>query len=104
MQGLRLNLGLAYFKKGDYKQAIAMFEPALKKNPDDQRLNILVGMAHSGLGEYAAAAASLQTAAKNDPRNLTLLLTLAHSCLWSRQFQCVLDSFHQILELNAESA
>ena len=32
MPGLRLNLGLAYFKNGDYKQAIAIFEPELKRS------------------------------------------------------------------------
>jgi tetratricopeptide (TPR) repeat protein len=104
MPGLRLNLGLAYFKNGDYKPAIAMFEPALKQKPDDQQLNILVGMSEYGLGQYGAAVPYLQQAAKNDSQNLTLLLTLAHSCLWSKQFQCVLDAFHQIVALNAESA
>jgi tetratricopeptide (TPR) repeat protein len=32
------------------------------------------------------------------------LLALAHSCLWSKQYQCVLDTYHEILTLNAESA
>jgi tetratricopeptide (TPR) repeat protein len=104
MPGLRLNLGLAYFKNGDYKQAIAMFEPVLKQKPDDQQLNILVGMSHYGLGQFEAATPYLKQAAKGDPQNLTLLLTLAHSCLWSKQYPCVLDAFHQIVALNAESA
>ena len=104
MPGLRLNLGLAHFKNGDYKQAIAMFEPVLKQKPDDQQLNILVGMSHYGLGQFDAATPYLKQAAKGDPQNLTLLLTLAHSCLWSKQYPCVLDAFHQIVALNAESA
>jgi len=104
MPGLRLNLGLAHFKNGDYQQAIEVFEPALKQKRDDQQLNILVGMSHYGLGQYAAATPYLQEAAKNDPQNLTLLLTLAHSCLWSRQYPCVQDAFHQIVALNADSA
>ena len=56
MTGLRLNLGLAFFKNGDYKQAIAMFAPMLKAHPDDQQLTILVGMSHYGLGQFPAAA------------------------------------------------
>jgi tetratricopeptide (TPR) repeat protein len=63
-----------------------------------------MGMSHYGLAEYAAASQYLQRAAKSDPQNLTLLLTLAHSCLYSRQYPCVLDAFHQIVALNAESA
>jgi tetratricopeptide (TPR) repeat protein len=104
MPGLRLNLGLAHFKNGDYKQAIALFEPELKQKPDDLQLNILIGMSHYGLAQYAAASPYLMQAAKGDPQNLALLLTLAHTCLFSGQYPCVRESFHQIVALNAESA
>jgi len=104
MAGLRLNLGLAYFKNCGYTPAITIFEPELKQKPDDQQLNILIGMSHYGLAQYEAATPFLQRALKSDPRNLTLLFTIAHSCLWSKQYPCVLDAFHQIVQLNAESA
>src|SRR5215469_5715177 len=104
MPGLQLNLGLSLFKNGDYRQAIEMFEPFLKAKPDDQRLNVLVGMSHYGLAEYGKASPYLKQASQSDPQNLTLLLTLAHSCLYSSQYPCVLDAFHQIVALNAESA
>ncbi|HEY6491163.1 MAG: tetratricopeptide repeat protein [Terracidiphilus sp.] len=104
MPGLRLNLGLAYFKAGDYKETIQELDPLLKAQPDDQRLTILIGMAHYGLGQYAAAASLLQQASARDPQNLNLLLTLAHSCLLSNQYPCVLDAYHRIIGLNAESA
>jgi tetratricopeptide (TPR) repeat protein len=61
-------------------------------------------MAHYGLGEYAEAVPYLRAAAQADARNLQLRLTLAHSCLWTKQYQCVLDAYHEILLLNAESA
>ena len=31
-------------------------------------------------------------------------LTLAHSCLWSKQYDCVMEVYKEILALNAESA
>ena len=108
MPGLRLNMGLAAFKDGDYKQAIQIFAPLLKAEPADSperyRLTVLLGMAHYGLGEYAAAIPFLKQASDSDPQNLNLLLTLAHSCLLSKQFPCVLDAFHQMVALNADSA
>jgi len=108
MPGLRLNLGLALFKGGELKEALPEFERLLKSagpNPEEnQRLTILVGMAHYGLGEYAAATPYLKTAASRDTQNLQLRLALAHSCLWSKQYQCVLDTYHEMLTLNAESA
>ena len=104
MPSLRLNLGLSLFKSGDYKQAIPMFEPLLKSQPDDQRLNVLMGMSYYGLAQYSTASSYLKRATKTDTQNLTLLLTLAHSCLLSQQYQCVLDAFHRIIALSPESA
>jgi len=108
MQGLRLNLGLALFKDGEYQQAIEIFDPLLKaepaSSPEAQKLRILVGMAHYGLGQYPAAIPYLQQASANDEQNLPLLLNLAHSCLLSKQFPCVLDAFHKLVAANAESA
>jgi tetratricopeptide (TPR) repeat protein len=107
MPGLHLNLGLAYFKNGDYKRAIEIFTPLLKRpaNADDtERLTVLIGMSYYGLGEYAAADPFLKDASGRDAENLPLLLTLAHSCLLSNQFPCVLDAFHRMVALNADSA
>jgi tetratricopeptide (TPR) repeat protein len=106
--GLRLNLGLALFKVGDLKQAVPEFNQSLREtapgSPEAQRLGILIGMSHYGLAEYKEAAPFLKEAAAKDPQNLPLRLALAHSCLWSRQFQCVMDVYHEILTLDSESA
>jgi tetratricopeptide (TPR) repeat protein len=102
--GLRMNLGLALFKGGDLKQAIEEFSQLMKSQPGNQQLLTLTGMAHYGLAEYAEAVPYLKPAADNDAHNLPLRLALAHSCLWSKQFQCVLDVYHEILTLDPESA
>jgi len=106
--GLRLDLGLAFFKTGEMREALEQFSVALKStppsSPDRPRLTILMGMCHYGLGEYAKAVPYLRKAAGDDPQNAELRLALAHSCLWSKQYQCVLDTYHEILMLNAESA
>lgn len=95
-------------KECEYKDALPQFKPLLKTEPlesdEAQRLTILIGMSHYGLGEFAAATPYLKQAADRDAQNLPLLLTLAHSCLLSTQYPCVLDAFHRILALNAESA
>jgi tetratricopeptide (TPR) repeat protein len=108
MPGVRLNLGLALFKSGALSQAILAFTPLLKSEPPSSpealRLATLIGLAHYGLGDYAAAVPYLKQATAADPQNLPFRLALAHSCLWSKQYQCVLDVYHEILTLNAESA
>ncbi|HVU44587.1 MAG TPA: tetratricopeptide repeat protein, partial [Terracidiphilus sp.] len=108
MPGLRLNLGLALFKSGALKAAIDTLSPLLKdaapSSADAVRLEILIGMAHYGLGEYAAAVPYLRKVTASDPQNLPYRLLLAENCMWSKQYQCVLDTYHEILELNSESA
>ena len=108
MPGLQMNLGLALFKAGELKPAIQTFAPLLKKqppsSPEAQRLTTLIGIAYYGLDEYAVAVPYLKQATASDPQNLPFRLMLAHSCLWSKQYQCVLDAYHEILLLNAESA
>jgi len=106
--GLQLNLGLSLFKSGAMKDAAATFLPLLKSlppsSPEALRLTTLIGLARYGSGEYAAAVPYLKKATAADPQNLPFRLTLAQSCLWSKQYQCVLDVYKEILTLNAESA
>lgn len=108
MPGLRLNLGLALFKGGQLEQAIPIFRQLLKttapSSPEAQRLTALLGLAHYGVGQYAAALPYLKKTTANEPQNLQFRLLLAHSCLYAKQYQCVLDVYHEILLLNAESA
>jgi len=108
LPGVRLNLGLALFKSGKMKEAVPVFEQLLKSaapdSPDAQRYTILLAMSDYGAQDYAQAVPLLKQAAARDPQNLTLLMTLAHSCLWSKQYPCVLDTSQKILALNAESA
>jgi tetratricopeptide (TPR) repeat protein len=104
LPGLQMNLGLALFKSKDFKGSIKPFTAELQKRPRDQRLIILLGMAHYGMGDYFVAIPYLKQAAELDTQNLTLRLTLAQSCLASKQYQCVADVSKEILALNPESA
>ncbi len=108
MPGLEMNLGLAYFKANEFPDAIKIFSAELQRQPQNgpaaQRLTILLGMAHYGMGDYFVAIPYLQRAAKDDPQSLQLRLTLAHSCLWSKQYDCVMAVDKEILALNADSA
>lgn len=108
MPGLKMNLGLALFKAGDLKEAVRIFNALLKaepaSSPEARRLETLIGMSDYGLQEYTAAIPLLKNATADDPQNLPFRLILAHSCLAAKQYQCVLDTYHEILNLNAESA
>ncbi len=105
---VQFDLGLSEFKSGELKAAMETFSLLLKNAPEDSpekiRLMTLIGLSHYGLGEYAAAVPYLKSVTASDPHNLPYRLLLAQSCMWSKQYQCVLDTYHQILELNPDSA
>jgi tetratricopeptide (TPR) repeat protein len=108
MPGLEMNLGLALFKAGDLKAAVNIFNKLLKaeapSRAESRRLKTLIGMADYGLQDYSAAIPYLKEATTEDPQNLPFRLVLAHSCFAAKQYQCVLDVYREILNLNAESA
>jgi tetratricopeptide (TPR) repeat protein len=85
----------------EFSEALKEAEPG---SPDVQRLTILLGMSHYGLAQYKEAVPFLHEAAQRDTQNLPLRLALAHSCLWSKQYQCVMDVYKEILTLDSESA
>jgi tetratricopeptide (TPR) repeat protein len=105
--GLQMNLGLAEFKAGKFADANRAFEAELARHPGEEqaaRLTILLGMSHYGMGDYLVAIPFLERAAKRDPQSLPLRLTLAHSCLWAKQFACVSKVTQEILTLAPDSA
>ena len=108
LPGLEMNLGLALFQANQFPDAIRAFSAEVQKqplnSPTARRLTILLGMAHYGMGDYFVAIPYLQRAAAEDPQSLPLRLTLAHSCLWSQQYDCVMAVYKEILALNADSA
>lgn len=104
LPGLQLNLGLALFKAAQYPDAIKFLSREIRLHPDDQRLTLLLGMAHYGMSDYLVAIPFLEKAVARDSDNLLLRKTLARSCLWSKQYHCILDLQKETLEKKAESA
>ncbi len=104
LPGLQMNLGLTLFKAAQFPDAIKSFASEIRKHPGDQRLTILLGMAHYGMKDYLVAIPYLKRATERDPQSIALRLALAHSCLRSKQYQCVLNVHEEILALKPDSA
>ncbi len=102
---LEMNLGLALFKTDQFGGAITAFTAELERHPGDLRLITLLGMAHYGMGDYLVAIPYLQRATESDlqannSQTEALRMTLARSCLWSKQYACVVKAAGEILALN----
>ncbi|MGH9694900.1 MAG: tetratricopeptide repeat protein, partial [Bryobacteraceae bacterium] len=58
LPGLNLNLGLAWFKLGNFSEALAAFQKESARAPSE-RLTTLIAMSYFGLARYREAAARL---------------------------------------------
>jgi tetratricopeptide (TPR) repeat protein len=104
LPGLEMNLGLALFKVAQFPDAIKSFSSEIRKHPGDLRLTVLLGMSHYGMKDYLVAIPYLKRATERDPQSVPLRLVLAHSCMRSKQYQCVLNVHKETLALMPTSA
>src|SRR5262249_27341272 len=95
LPGIDLNLGLAYFKSGKFREALPSFEKENANAPSD-RVTILLGMSQFGLGQYREAAARLKPLVEAQPDNTELSYLLAKCYLWSGQTKEAMDLFERL--------
>ncbi len=100
LPNIYLNLGLAYFKQGKFRESLAAFQ----KEPSSERTITLIGMSHFGLAEYREAAAALRPLATAQPGNGELQYLLAKCYLWAGQTSEAMDIFRILLEHDPDSA
>ena len=98
------NLGLAYFKLGDFQRAIAPLKTAQTAMPQAQeQLNVLLGMSYYGTGKHKEAIPYLEAAQKEKPDNAELQLVLAKSYLLTKEYDKAKLQFQAMLESNGNS-
>ncbi len=78
---LHMNLGLAYYKKGDYVSAQREFESLLKQSPSDAKLATLAGDCASRQGRYDDAIRDLSPAAAAHPDDLGVAWVLGSAMI-----------------------
>jgi tetratricopeptide (TPR) repeat protein len=82
---LHMNLGLAYYKKGDFVSAEREFAPLLKLAPDNAKLATLAGDAAARQGHFDEAIRDLEPAARAHPDDLGLAWVLGAALIRSGQ-------------------
>ncbi len=78
---LHMNLGLAYYKKGDYVSAGNEFAPLLKLAPDDAKLATLAGDSAARQGHFDEAIRDLEPAAQAHPDDLGVAWVLGSALI-----------------------
>lgn len=101
--GLPLNLGLAYFKLGEFQNAIAPLEQAHAQQPTSQT-GTLLALSYAGAGRPREAAARLKLLVDAQPSNTELAYLLARNYLASAQYPEAMAVFQSLLQRDPNSA
>ena len=100
LPNIHLNLGLAWFKLGDFQDALGAFE----KEAPSSRVTTLMAMSYFGLGRYKDAAVRLKPLSESQPDNTEIAYLLAKCYMWSGDPDAALAIFGRLLEHDPDSA
>jgi len=104
-KGLTRELGMAYYKKGDYTNAILNFQKALKENPDDGEATQLTGICLYLAGRPGEAIPYLEKVLSWYPRaNIDAAYILGVSYIQNKQFDEARRSFARMFGFSGDSA
>jgi len=104
-KGLAHELGVAYYKKGDYPNAILNLQKALKENPDDGEATQLTGLSLYLAGRPAEAIPYLQKVQSWYPRaNVDAAYILGVAYIQSNQFPQAREAFAKMFGVPGDSA
>jgi tetratricopeptide (TPR) repeat protein len=101
---IQLDLGLAEFKSGRFREAIEPFQAVLRLDPKNMQARTLLGMSYYGSRMFKDAAAHLEIALAADSENAQLHYYLAQSLLSSSDYQRSLKEFEWLQRHDPDSA
>jgi tetratricopeptide (TPR) repeat protein len=104
-QGLAHELGVAYYKKADYGNAILNFEKALQEKPDDGEATQLLGLSLYLGGRPSAAIPYLEKVQTWYPRaNVDASYILGIAYIQSKQYRQAREAFAKMFNVPPDSA
>lgn len=105
LKGLAHELGIAYYKKGDYVNALLNLQKALKENPEDGEATQLTGIALYLAGRPAEAIPYLQKVQSWFPRvNVDAAYLLGVAFIQNKQYDEARHSFAKMFGVPPDSA
>ena len=98
-------LGIAYYRKGDFLRAATLLQEAFTRRPEDNDVAQLLGLAYYLSGRPAAAIAPLERLRASDPRasiDAAYVLSLCYAL--NREFDKARSSFASLYAVPPDSA
>lgn len=97
-QQVQLDLTIAYFEAGQYRNALAAARKVLALNPQSTGGHHMLGKTHFMLGDFVPATAELEAALKLVPNDHDVAYTLGLAYLKQRQFAPAKRIYDRILK------
>lgn len=94
------NLGLAYFRKGDYRNALNYYKEALKLDPDFVHALWGMGRTYLAMNQGGLALRYLEEAVRKSPKNAEIHFDLAEAHLLSGQNEQAIFSYETVIDLS----
>jgi tetratricopeptide (TPR) repeat protein len=105
LTGLAHELGTAYYKKGDYMQAIAWFKKALQEKPEDNESTQLLGISYYLSGRPGEAIPFLEKVQTWYPRvNVDASYILGQCYIQTKDYPHARQAFAKMFDLPSDSA
>ncbi|HEV7220296.1 MAG: tetratricopeptide repeat protein [Terriglobales bacterium] len=105
LKGLTHELGIAYYKKGDYTRAIRSFKQTLQQNSADSEATQLLGMSYYLSGKPADAIPLLEKVQEWYPRaNVDASYILGECYIQTKDYDHARHAFAKMFDLPPDSA
>jgi tetratricopeptide (TPR) repeat protein len=101
--GIRLNIGLVYYRQADYRQAIGPFESVLRDQESSQA-RYLLGLCYFFTERYADAAATLQPLWPQESENLNYLYVVSIAANQAGRVELDQQATARMIEVGQDTA
>lgn len=102
--GLDYNLGLAYFRAGLHREALAPLESEIKSNPANIQARWLLGLSYFNTQDYSKAAEFLHDVPTSGSTNAELYYALASSLIKQQKIEAAISNLEIAVKLEPENA
>jgi tetratricopeptide (TPR) repeat protein len=103
VSGIRLNIGLAEYRQGDYVAAISPFESVLRDEPGSTQVRHLLGLCYLFEERYGDAATTLEPLWQSSDSDLTYLYSLAVAAGKAARHDLEQRAVSRLLEVGKDS-